>query len=328
MRRREFIAGLGSAAARLIRLLLGAVLAAALVGVGGGAAHTGTIKLIVPVQPGGTLTILARLLAEQIGKSQGSTIVIENRPGAGQVIGTEAVARAAPDGNTLLIHTGAFLSSPHLRKVNYDPFTSFEPICHLANQPTLLVVNSASPYRSLSDLLNAVRAKPGELTLAAAGQLTFEMFKRATNADMTFVPFPGGAPTVTALLGGHVTAAFGQLGEVAEYLNAGKLRALATLSRNPIESLPDIRTLSAFGYQDVEAEVQNGLAAPARTPKEKLSQLASWFTAALNVPEVKSKLVAQGIYPVGICGTDYVTHLRKTFEEYGRVIREANIRAE
>jgi tripartite-type tricarboxylate transporter receptor subunit TctC len=94
--------------------------------------------------------------------------VIENRPGAGQVIGTEAVARAAPDGNTLLIHTGAFLSSPHLRKVNYDPFASFEPICHLANQPTLLVVNSASPCRSLSDLLNAVRAKPGDLTLAAA----------------------------------------------------------------------------------------------------------------------------------------------------------------
>jgi tripartite-type tricarboxylate transporter receptor subunit TctC len=268
-------------------------------------------------------------LAEQIGKTQGSTIVIENRPGAGQVIGAEAVARAAPDGNTLLIHTGAFLAGPHLRKVNYDPFTSFEPICHLATQPTLLVVNSASPYVSLSDLLNAVRAKPGELTLAAASPgIPVEMFKRVTNADMTFVPFPGGAPTVTALLGGHVTSAFGQLGEVAEYLNAGKLRALATLSRSPIESLPDIPTLSAFGYQDIEAEVINGLAAPARTPKETLSRLASWFTAALNAPEVRSTLVAQGIFPVGICGPDYVAHLRRTFEEYGRVIREANIRAE
>ena len=161
-----------------------------------------TIRLIVPYPPGGTADIVARLLAEQIGRTQGPAIVVENRPGGGTAIGTEAVSRAPPDGSTLLINSPEFVINPHLRKSNYDPLTSFEPICHLVNSPTVIVVNSASPYRTLADLLDAARAKPGDLTLASTGifQVAIEMLKRAANVNLTYVPYAGNAPASNALL--------------------------------------------------------------------------------------------------------------------------------
>jgi tripartite-type tricarboxylate transporter receptor subunit TctC len=168
---------------------------------------TRTVKIVVPFSAGGPTDILARLLVEHIGRVQGLTMFVENRPGAMTAIGTEAVSRAAPDGNSLLITGSAFLSTPLLRTVNYDPLTSFEPICQLVGGASLILVNSASPYRTLADLVDAARAKPGDLTLASFGpaaieQIAFEMLKRATKVNMTFVPFPGYAPAVNALLGG------------------------------------------------------------------------------------------------------------------------------
>jgi tripartite-type tricarboxylate transporter receptor subunit TctC len=179
-----------------------------------------TVKIVAPAAPGGGGDTLARLLGEQIGRAQGQPILIENRTGAGGVIATEAVSRAAPDGNTLLIIASDTLIPPHLRKLNYDLLTSFEPICELVNAPTIIAVNEASPYRTLGDLLNAARAKPGDLTMASFGpatafQIGFEMLKRTANVDMTFLPYPGVAPAISALLGGHVTSVF------ASYSTAG-----------------------------------------------------------------------------------------------------------
>ncbi len=165
------------------------------------------IKIVTPVPPGGSLDILARLVADQIGRaSRGPIITIENRPGGGGVVGTEVVARAAPDGSTLLIAATSILISPYLQKVNYDPLSTFEPICELADVPTVIVVNAASPYRTLTDLIDAARVKPGELTLASVGpgtpyQFGFEALKRAANVDVTYIPFSGSAPAVNALLG-------------------------------------------------------------------------------------------------------------------------------
>lgn len=291
------------------------------------------MKIVVPFPPGGSTDILARLLGQQIGRAPGQTVVIENRPGAGSIIGTEAVSRAAPDGNTLLINTPNLIINPHLRKVNYDPLTSFEPICYLVHQPTVIVVNSASPYRTLTDLLNAARAKPGGLTLAGSGPATtfhiaFEMLKRAAKVDMTFVPYPGTAPAVTALLGDHVTSALTVYASASEQLKAGRLRALATVSPTRIEALADVPTVAETGFKDYEVDLWNGLVAPAKTPKETISQLAGWFTAALQASEIKPKLAAQGLYPVEMCGADFAIYLRKQYDEYGRVIREANIKAE
>jgi tripartite-type tricarboxylate transporter receptor subunit TctC len=292
-----------------------------------------TIKVVVPASPGGVIDFLARVLAEQVARAQAQTMPIENRPGAGGVIATEAVSRAAPDGNTLLMVGSDQLISPHFRKLNYDLLTSFEPICNLVSYPTVITVNSASPYRTLADLLNAARDKPGDLTLASTGpatafQIAFEMLKRAAKVEMTFVPYPGAGPAVNALLGEHVTSVFTSYSAVAEQLNAGKLRPLATASRTRIEPLPKVPTVAESGYTDYAVDYWLGVLAPAKTPKETVSQLAGWLTAATQVPEVKAKLIAQGLLPVGICGAEFGAFLRKQYDEYGRVIRESNIKAD
>jgi tripartite-type tricarboxylate transporter receptor subunit TctC len=145
---------------------------------------------------------------------------------------------------------------------------------------------------------------------------------------MTFVPYPGGAPAVTALLGEHVTSVFAGYPPLAEQLKAGKLHALATGSRTRAEALPDVPTVAASGYEDFDVEQWFGLFAPAKTSKETVSQLVGWFTAALRVPEVKAKLVVQGLYPVRICGADFGAFFCKQYDDYGRAIREANIKVE
>jgi tripartite-type tricarboxylate transporter receptor subunit TctC len=143
---------------------------------------------------------------------------------------------------------------------------------------------------------------------------------------MTFVPYPGGAPSVTALLGEHVTSVFTDYPTLAEQLRAGKLRALATGSRTRAEALPDVPTVAEFGYKDYDVEQLLRVSPPAKTPKKTVSQLVGWFTAALQVPGVKAKLVVQGLYPVGICGADFGAFFRKQYDDYGRAIREANIK--
>jgi tripartite-type tricarboxylate transporter receptor subunit TctC len=301
---------------------------------GSGAAQPArTIKVVVPVPPGGAGDIVARQLAEQVGHAHGTTVVTENRPGAGTVIGTESVARAAPDGNTLLLNAPYMLISPQLRKVNYDPLTSFEPVCHLVSSPGIIVVNSASPYRTLGDFIKDARAKPGALTLASVGPGTaqhigYEMLKRAAQADLTYVPYAGGAPAINALLGGHVTSVFAEYAPLAPHIKAGTLRALATSSRTRIEPLPDLPTVAESGYAGYEVDLWWGLFAPAKTPNDTLVQLASWFTGALKAPDVWAKLAALGFSPVAMCGADFAALLRRQFDDYGRVIREANIRAE
>jgi tripartite-type tricarboxylate transporter receptor subunit TctC len=170
-------------------------------------AQTTAIRIVVPVPPGGANDVLARLLAEQIERMQGITVTIENRLGAGGIIGAEAVSRATPNGNTLLMDSNSLFIDSLLQKTNYHPLTSFEPICHLVDVPTVIAVNGGSPYRKLADLIDAARAKPREITLASLGpggtfRIGFERLKRAANVDMTFVRYPGVAPAVNALLGG------------------------------------------------------------------------------------------------------------------------------
>jgi tripartite-type tricarboxylate transporter receptor subunit TctC len=304
-----------------------------LAGHGASAQTQRTIKLVVPSAPGGATDILARLLGEQIGRTQGATVLIDNRPGAGEVIGTETAARAAPDGTTLLFAANPFLINPHLRKVNYDPLTSFAPICQLATAPTLIVVSAASPYHTLADVLAAARAKPGTLTMASIGpgspfHLGFEKLKRMSKVDMTFIPYPGNGPSVNALLGEHVTMMFGTYANVAEHLKTGRLRAVAATTRKRIEELPDLPTVAESGFPDYEVPAWFAAFAPAQTPRPIVSELAGWLTAAMQTPEVKQKLLIQGLYPTGVCGAEFAGSLRAEFDDLGRIIRESNIKAE
>ena len=299
----------------------------------GAQSQTRTIKIVNPYPPGGTADIVARVLGEQIGRTKSVTMLIENRPGGGTVIGTEAASRAAPDGNTLLITSVVFVINPHLRKLNYDPLTSFEPICNLTQSPQIIVVNGGSPYRTMADLTDAARAKPGELTLASTGpaspsHIAFEMLKRVANIQMIYVPFPGNAPTVNAVLGGHVTAGVANYADVVGHLTAGTLRALATPSSKRIETLLEVPTVAESGHKEFEYEVWFGILAPAKTSNDIVSQLSGWFVEAMLVSDVKAKLVVQGLYPVGTCGANFAAELRRQYADYGRVIREANIKAE
>jgi tripartite-type tricarboxylate transporter receptor subunit TctC len=291
------------------------------------------VKLVVPFPGGGLNESMFRVVADQIGRQGGPTFVIEARPGAGTTIATEAVSRAAPDGNTVLIVSNSFVISPHVRKLTYDPLTSFVPICDLWQSPIVFAVNSASSYYTLADLLAVARVKPAELTLASSGpatgtQIAFEQLRRAANVDMTFVPFGGNGPVVNALLGNHVASALADYGLLGEHFNSGRLRALAVAGRTRIEPLPDVPTVAESGYENYDADIWYGLVAPAKTPKEKIVQFVDWLNSALQDPAVRAKLVAVGLYPVGMCGADFSAFLRKQYDAYGRVIRESNIKAE
>jgi tripartite-type tricarboxylate transporter receptor subunit TctC len=288
---------------------------------------------VVPFPPGGTADVIARIIAQQAGQASGQSFVIENRPGAGTIIATDLVNRAAPDGTTLLLMANSFVINPSLRaSLPYDPL-SFEPICLLVNSPQVVVVNSASPYRSLGELFADAKARPGELSYATVGPATTqhiagEALRRAAGLNITYVPYPGGAPAVNALLGGHVAAVLTNYSEVMEQVNAGKLRALAVTTSERIPPLPDVPTLSEAGHKDLEATAWFGMMAPPKTPKETMTQLITTFKAALQTPDVSSKLTAQGLYPVGACGTDFAEHVRKQHESYARAVRELNIKGE
>jgi tripartite-type tricarboxylate transporter receptor subunit TctC len=292
-----------------------------------------TIRIVVPYPPGSGPDILSRLMADEIGRAQGAGVVVENRPGGGTVIGTEAAARAAPDGNTVLLVANSFIINPALKKQNYDPSTSFEPICYLAATPMVLVVDGASPYRTLADLIVAARAKPGELSFASGGpasslHVAIEVLKRAAGISVTYVPYPGTAPAINALLGNHVTAVFADYPTVVSHLQSGRLRGLVTASRARVEPLPDVPTFAETGVSKYEADIFYGIVAPAKTPSDMILQLSGWFSAALKAADVRPKLAKQGLFPVGTCGAEFGAHMRRQADEYGRIIHEANIKAE
>jgi tripartite-type tricarboxylate transporter receptor subunit TctC len=287
-----------------------------------------TIKLVVGYPPAGTADITARLLADQIGKTGGPSIVIENRPGGGTAIASDAVARAAPDGNTLLLISPEFVITPNLHKTGYEPLTSFEPICHLVNSPTVIVVNAESPYRTLADLIGAARAKPGEITMASTGifQVAIEQLKRAAKVNITFLPYAGNGPASNALLGNHISSLFAVYPTVAELVKSGKFRALAVASKKRVTA--DVPTVIEQGYSDYEVESWSGLMAPAKTLAQEVSQIGALFIAALKAPAIQARLDTMNSYSVGVCGADFAAYIRKQYDDTVRAISDANLKAQ
>ncbi|MEA2873731.1 MAG: hypothetical protein QOH67_3707 [Hyphomicrobiales bacterium] len=291
------------------------------------------IKIVVPFPAGGTADIIARLIGQQATQDTGQKIIIENRPGAGTIIGTEVVARSAPDGTSLLMMSNSFVINAVVRaSLPYDPM-SLEPVCFLVDSPQVLVVHESSPFRSLKDLVEAAKAKPGELSYATVGPATTqhiagEMFKQAAQINLTYVPFTGGAPAVNAILGGHVTSVLTNYNEVMEHVHSGKLRALAVTSRERLKQLPNVPTFMEAGYKDYETSAFFGLVAPAKTPRETIARLATMLTSALRALAVTEKLVAQGLDVVGTCEDNFRAHIKRQYEKYVRAVKEAGIRAE
>jgi tripartite-type tricarboxylate transporter receptor subunit TctC len=197
----------------------------------------------------------------------------------------------------------------------------------------VFAVNSASPYQTLTDVIEAARAKPGTLTFASVGpgsphHIAFEMLKRAAKMEMTYVPFPGGGPAINALLGGHVTLGMAEYAPLSAHLEAGTLRALATSAKRRVGQLPDVPTVAELGYPDYEVDMWWSVFAPAKISPMELSQLSRWFGEALQSPELKARFAMQGFSPVGRCGADFASILQKQYEDYGRIVREAHLAIE
>jgi tripartite-type tricarboxylate transporter receptor subunit TctC len=291
------------------------------------------IKFIVPLPAGGGGDVLTRMVAEKWAQMHGIATVIENRPGAATVLGVEATSRAAPDGNTLGLVANSFIIHPNFKKLSYDPLTSFEPVCLLANSPQVIVVNGASPYKTLTEWLDAARAKPGELSHASVGpaspqHIAFEQLKLLAKVNITFVPFNGNTPALNALLGGHVGSVMSNYSEATELVGAGKLRALAVASAKRVDGWPNVPTVAEQGFKDYAVEAWYGLVAPAKTPKDKIAELSKWCAEAMLASDLRPKWELQGLTPVGSTSEEFAAHLRKQSDDYARVIRDANIKGE
>jgi tripartite-type tricarboxylate transporter receptor subunit TctC len=318
---------------RPCRILIAATIFAGAVSAATFAQSSRQIKFIVPFPPGGGGDLLTRMVAEKWAQAHGVATVIENRPGAATVLGVEAASRAAPDGNTLGIVANSFIIHPNFKKLSYDPLTSFEPVCLLANSPQVIVVNSSSPYQTLTEWLDAARAKPGELSHASVGpaspqHIAFEQLKLMAKVNITFVPFNGNTPALNALLGGHVGSVMSNYSEAAELVGSGKLRALAVASGKRLDGWPNVPTVAEQGFKGYAVEAWYGLVAPAKTPKDKIAELSQWCAEAMQAPELKSKWQLQGLTPVGSSAEEFAAHLRQQSDDYARVIRTANIKGE
>jgi len=199
--------------------------------------------------------------------------------GAGTVLGTEAAARAAPDGNTVLLVANSFVINPALKRGNYDVATSFEPVCYLASTPMVLVVQGSSPYKTLNDLIAAAKTRPGQVVFASGGpasslHVAIEVLKRAAGIEITYVPYGGTAPSINALMGGHVTAVWADYPTVVSQLQSGTLRGLVTASEKRVPTLPDVPTLTETGITRYNADIFYGMVAPAKTPANELAKLS------------------------------------------------------
>ncbi len=308
---------------------------AALVWAGGVAAQTFPAKpihIVLPYPAGGTADILIRTLGPQLELRWGQPIVVEYKPGGGTVIGTAAVAKAPADGYTLGIMANSLVINAKLHKnLPYDALNAFEPVALLVNSPQVLVVNAASPYRSLGAFLDAARARPGTLSYATVGPATTqhiagEMLKRAALVDLTYVPFSGANLGVNSLVGGHVTAVLTNVADVSSQIDAGKLHPLAVTTRERIDGLKQVPTVAESGYPDYEAVVWLGAVAPAGTPRDVIAKLAEGFESALNDPMTSQRLRNLGLIPAYLTPAALKAHIAQKYEHYSHVVDDAKIK--
>jgi len=290
-------------------------------------------KIVVPYAPGGSTDLLSRLLADHIQRNNpGKQFIIENRPGAGAVIGTEAVYRSPADGATIGIVANSFLINSHIKRLAYDPLTNFEPICHLIDSPQVIVVNAKSPYKTLADFLADARNNPGKYSIASLGPATTQhvavaMFLKTARIELNYVPFTGGAPTTTALLGGHVTSIIGNYSEVEPQITAGELRVLATTNGTRIAPLPDVPTVRELGL-DFEVTAWFALVATGKTPAPIVASLIDAFSTAMKSPDILARLDKLQLYPVNRCGADFGAFLKQQDGITATIVKEAGIKSD
>lgn len=291
-----------------------------------------SVRIVVPFPAGGSADTLVRVVSQHLTKRWGQPVVIENRPGGGTVIAGALVAKAPADGYTLLLVANSLPINAKLRtNLPYDGLRAFDPVAQLAHSPQVIAVNSASAYRTLADLINDAKSKPGTLSYSTVGPATTqhiagEAFKRLTGTDFTYAAFTGGGLAANAVMGNHVTMVLTNLNEVASMLESGKLRPLAVTTRERLDVLPQVPTVIEQGHKDYEAVVWFGIAAPAGTPHEVVNKIAEDLRQSLLDSDVRAKLIGGGMFPAYLGPQAFGAHIQQEYVRYSRVIDEARIK--
>jgi tripartite-type tricarboxylate transporter receptor subunit TctC len=320
-------------AIRSIRWVFALCLAASSASVQAQVFPTRPVRLVVGFTPGGGVDINARMLAAKLSELLGQPVIVDNRPGAGTNIANEYVARAAPDGYTLLMGTPALAINMALYKnLSYDTLRDLVAVSMFSQSPNILVVNSSSPVKSMSELIALARAKPGVLNYSSAGSgttqhLAGELLKLRTGTNIVHVPYKGSAPSLTALITGEVDLSFANIPAILQHVKSGRLRPLASTGNRRSEFLPDVPTMQEAGV-NVEATVWYGVFAPAATPRAIVSSLSDAIVQAARSPDIKQRLVDQGAEPVGDAPAEFDRILRKEVLKWGEVVRTSGIQVE
>ena len=304
----------------------------------GGAAHAAypdrIIKIVVPFAPGGGTDVVARSLAQEMSKDLGVTVIIENKPGAGTIIGTQAVATAEPDGYTLLMGTFANAVNPGLyAKLPYDQHRDLTAVALVARSFSIVVVNPKSPIKSITDLIAAAKADPDKLSYGTYGtgtsaHLAGELFKHMANVNLTTVPYKGSAPAITDLMSGQIQVMFTTVASAAALVEAGQLRALAVTSAERSPAFPNLPTVAEAGVPGYDAEAWYGLFAPAKTPPDIIERLNKTAANAVKAETFKKLSVNEGLILVASLPSELDRYFREEEDRWRKVIQDAGIKAD
>ena len=323
---------------------LAALMSASFVGAGAAAAKTTStssghayptkpIRLIVPQSAGGSTDLVARPLAQRLGAALNQSVVVDNRPGAGSVIGTDLVAKAAPDGYTLLAVAASVTMSPSLYQLPFDPVRDLAPISQLSALPNILVVQPSLPVKSVTELIAFAKARPGQLNFGSSGiatgtHLSMEMFMYMTGTKLVHVPYKGGGLAVNALLGSEVQVNFATISTALPFVKNGRLRALAVTTARRSAAAPEVPTVAESGVPDYVYASWIGLLAPAKTPQPIITRLSAEAVKIVHTPEMKAILALEGSEPVGNSPAEFAAIIKTEVARWMKVVKAAGIKAD
>jgi tripartite-type tricarboxylate transporter receptor subunit TctC len=292
------------------------------------------VRVVVASSPGGALDVLARLTGPRLTEKWGQPVVVDNRAGAGGVIGTEIVANANADGYTLLVIAQGFTANPYLyKKLPYRTPQDFSPITILATGPNVLVVHPSVKANSVKELVALAKAQPGKLNYAtsgvgAASHLSIEMFKRMSGVDMVHIPYKGAGAATAAVVGGQVQLLFTSTGAAIPHIRSGRLKALGVTTAKRSHVLPDVPTIAETGFPGFRVDGWYALLAPANTPKPVIDRIYADVAAVLKMPDVAKRIESFGLEPNGLPPQEFSDYIRAELAKWGKVIREAGIKPE
>ncbi len=289
------------------------------------------IRWIVPFAPGGSADALARLVQPAFNETFGQQLLIDNRPGASSTIGADIVAKAPPDGYTLLLITTTHTVNPSMMKLPFDPMKDFAPVSQLMSQPNILVVHPSVPARSVKELVALAKTQAGGLSYASGGNgssphLSGELFKIVAGVDFTHIPYQSSGPAVNDLLGGHVPMMFAGPLAIEGFVKSGRLRALAVADVHRTSALPKIPTMKEAGYGGVETGTWFGVLAPGATPRPIVSTANAAMVKALRTPALKAKLDTQGVDIVASSPQDFTAFMAAEITKWARVVKQAGVK--